>query len=103
MPFALEQRTYRDQLRDWHTKYGNGPADGDQEFEAYLERSYAEAADHNARVNDAKSGYLFRANTFIVYCVILTVATFCFFAVHRELTPPAAQRIEIVNPPLVRR
>jgi hypothetical protein len=97
MPLALEQRNYRDQLREWHTKFGNGPADGDREYEAYLERLYAEAADHNARVNDAKSAFLYRANTSIVYFVILTVATFVPYAAHRALVPPVAQKIEIVD------
>jgi len=99
MPFALEGRTYRDRLRHWHATYGNGSHEGDREYEEYLERLYAEAADHNACVNLAKSEYLFQANTSVVYCVILTVTTFVPFAVHRVLRPVAVQKIEIINPP----
>jgi len=76
---------------------GTARADGDREYEAYLEGLYAEAADNNARVNIAKSAFLYRANTSIVCFVFLTVATFVPFAAHRALAPPAAQKIEIVN------
>ncbi len=99
MPFALEQRTYREGLREWHTKYGNGPDEGDREWVEYLERLYAEAADHNAGMNLIKSDYLFRANGAIIKCVICAVLAFVLFATHRALSPAAPQRIEIVGRP----
>jgi hypothetical protein len=101
MPLALERWRYRDQLRDWHTKYGTGPEAGDQEFGEYLERLYAEAADHNAGINLAKSEYLFRANQSIVRCAIFTVFAFVPFTVHRGSTPNQAQKVEIINRPRV--
>jgi hypothetical protein len=99
MPFALEQRTYREALREWHTQYGEGPAEGDREWVEYLERLYAEAADHNAGMNLLKSEYLFRANGAIIRCAIFAVLAFVPFAAHRALSPAAPQRIEIVNQP----
>jgi hypothetical protein len=97
MPFALESRTYRDALRDWHARYGNGPHEGDREYEDYLERLYAEAADHNAYENAAKSEHLFRANTFVVCCVISAAVTFVPFAIHRVSSPAVVHKIEITN------
>lgn len=83
LPFALEIRSYRDDLRHWYATYGGGSDEAEKEFEEYLERLNAEAADHNARINLEKSEYLFRANTWLVYCVILTVAAFVPFTAHR--------------------
>ena len=97
MPFALEQWRYRDALRVWHTENGNGPDDGDREWEAYFEELYAQAADHNAGMNLARSDYLFRANSAIVRCVISVVIAFVPFTLHRVTSPPPAQRIEMVN------
>jgi len=51
MPFPLTQHAYRDELREWHTKNGKGPQDGDREWEDAIEFQYAQAADHNARLN----------------------------------------------------
>ncbi len=98
-PLALKMRTYRDGLRVWHGTYGKGPNEGDLEYNEYLERSYAEAADHNASVNLAKSEYLFRANSSVIFCVILSVITFLPFAIHRLMSPAVAQKIEIINQP----
>ena len=97
MPFALERRKYRDALRDWHSRYGSGPGEGDREYEDYLERLYAEAADHNAYENAAKSEYLFRANTSVVCCVISAAVTFVPFAIHRVLRPAVVLKVEITN------
>jgi hypothetical protein len=99
MPFALDMRRYRDGLREWHKLYGAEPDEGDREYEKYLEHQYAEAADHNASQNLAKSEYLFRANAALVRCVILTAVTFVPFAIHRLSSPTVAQKIEIINRP----
>ncbi len=96
-PFAREQRDYRLALRDWYSKQGKDPSEGDKEYAAWIENLYVEAADHNARTNYDKSEYLFRANAAVVKCLILAVLTFLPFATHRILTPPPTQKVEIVK------
>ena len=98
MPFALQQKEYRDQLREWHAKYGGGAHEGDVEYENYLERLYAEAADGNARVNTVKSEYLFSANASLIVCVILTAIAFLPYAVSRRLVSEPVQKVQIVEP-----
>lgn len=98
MPFALQRKEYRDQLREWHAKYGGGAHEGDVEYENHLERLYAEAADRNADVNTVKSEYLFSANASLIVCVILTAIAFLPYAVSRRLVSEPVQKVQIVEP-----
>lgn len=95
MPFAMQLKEYRDELRQWNITYGT--ADGDREWEEFLEDSYAHHADFNANVNEIRSKYLFRARGAIVGCAVSTVLAFVPFAIHRALSPTPPQRIEVVN------
>ena len=99
MPFALERKEYRDQLREWHVEYGGGTQDGDREYEDYLERLYAEAADRNAYVNTVKSEYLFRANASLIVCVVWTAIAFLPYAFSRRLDSEPVQKVQIVESP----
>ena len=98
MPFALQRKEYRDQLREWHAKYGGGAGEGDVEFANYIERLYAEAADRNAYVNTVKSEYLFSANASLILCVILTAIAYLPYAVSRRLVSEPVQKVQIVEP-----
>ncbi|MCK8515854.1 hypothetical protein M0534_05885 [Methylonatrum kenyense] len=77
---AMRLREYHQALGNWHTKYGDGKAAADKDFDDYLEQSYARAGDHNAQLNEARSADLFRAHRAMIFAAVFAGAAFLPFA-----------------------
>jgi hypothetical protein len=86
IPFALDCKSYRDDLRGWYAVQGGDAASADAEFRHYIEEQYAAAADHNGRVNAAKSAHLYKANAAVICCGLLVLAALVPFWLHRATT-----------------
>jgi hypothetical protein len=98
MPSPLERHNFNDELKAWHRV--NGHERGAQaDFEAYLEDSYARAADHNYFVNQAKSEFLFRANAATIYCALLLALAFIPFALYEMSKPEQTYTIDVRQVP----
>jgi len=89
LPFPLDCKKYRDELRAWYAAQGMDPASADAEFRDYIEEQCAVAGDHNSRVNVVRSAHLYQANTAVICCGLLVLAALVPFWVHRaNLTTP---------------
>jgi hypothetical protein len=83
LPFALDCKRYRDELRGWYAAQGMDTAAADAESRSYIEDQCAVAVDHNSRVNAARSAHLYQANAAVICCGLFVLAALVPFWVHR--------------------
>lgn len=92
---AMRLREHHLALREWHEEYGQGKEGANSDFDEYLEKSYAIAGDHNARLNEARSADIFRAHRAMIFSGVFVGAAFLPFSygVHDQNQEPIQVRI----------
>jgi hypothetical protein len=98
LALAQDLEVYRRQLSQWHLEFGEGEATAEEEYRRYVQDALATAADHNASVNSAKSEYLFRANTALIYCGVLVGLSFLPYAYREQSLPEPVYKVQLVTP-----
>jgi hypothetical protein len=94
---ALQLHAYHQKLRDWHEEFGNGALVADREFDEHLQMRYAQTADHNARVNEQRSQYLFLTTQRVIFSGVFTGIALLPFSANIQLRPEPPQRLELSN------
>jgi hypothetical protein len=65
---------YHQQLVEYYRAIGSDPVEADNELEKQINEQYAQYATQNTQNNDSKSEYLHRANSSLIYSLILVLA-----------------------------
>ncbi|HET6763573.1 MAG TPA: hypothetical protein VFH27_07865 [Longimicrobiaceae bacterium] len=94
---ALQLHAYHQKLRAWHVEFGNGALVADREFDDHLQMRYAETSDHNARVNEQRSQYLFLTTQRVIFAGVFTGIALLPFSANIQLRPEPPQRLELSN------
>jgi hypothetical protein len=89
-------RAHHEALRDWHEKYGDGRLRGDREFDEYLESKYADATEHNQRINDYRSDQLFLGQRWMIFTAIVTGLAAMAFVANQQLRDKTPERLILV-------
>lgn len=83
-------------LRAWHEAHGQGRLLGDREFEDMLEKAYAEAAEHNQRINEYRSDQLFLGRRWMISAAVATALSALTFLVNQQVREKSPEEIVIV-------
>ncbi|HET7463993.1 MAG TPA: hypothetical protein VFJ82_22245 [Longimicrobium sp.] len=90
-------RRHHNELRDWHEAYGQGRLRGDREFEEYLERAYAEATEHNQRVNEYRGDQLYLGRRWMIFAAVATGMSAIPFLVNQQVREKTPEQFVIVT------
>lgn len=94
MAYWRQDTAYLQTLGELETARGilsqRDPATLEAEFADYVRRSIIEATDLNARSNDRRAGYLYRARTALLITVILTALLGLLYVVDQVKNPTPA-------------
>ena len=93
----LRLRRHHDELRAWHQQYGEGPLRGDREFAEYLEKTYAEATEHNQRINEYRGDQLYLGQRWMIVAAIATGAAWTACVANQQLHDEPPQRVVVTE------
>ncbi len=89
---------YRDELIEWHTRYGRGAQDGKEEAESQLEAQYADYATTNFDTNNRKAEYRFRATTALMLAALFLGLAYIPYIVHLRTSAETVYTVRVVPP-----
>jgi hypothetical protein len=89
-------RAHHEALQAWHETHGEGRLRGDREFEEFLENAYAEAAEHNQRINEYRGDQLFLGRRWMIFAAVGTVLSALTFLVNQQVREKPPEEIVVV-------
>jgi hypothetical protein len=89
-------RTQHAALQAWHEAHGQGRLLGDREFEDFLEKAYAEAAEHNQRINEYRGDQLFLGRRWMIFAAVATGLSALTFLVNQQVREKPPEEIVVV-------
>lgn len=99
MPLPIELHKYRNGLRAFHVGKQEAARLADSDFDSNIERRYAEAASFNAKVNIARSNWLYLVHSRLINASLFTILAIPLFAWNARSSDEKPQRVEIVGFP----
>lgn len=100
IPSAIETENYRQKLIETYKEYEDGESLAEQYFDEYIYKYYNECSSVNTKVNDIRSEFLHKCNTYLILSSLPLVAAFLIFTLAGidKNTVDKEYKIKITNP-----
>jgi hypothetical protein len=101
LPTSEELRDYRERLEQYYQTESHNLAGIDAEMESYIRAAYARCAHKNTINNDSKSGYLYKANGFLILTLICGLLCTVPYLWAKTNQPERVEKVNVVNFPIL--
>ncbi|MBU4316123.1 MAG: hypothetical protein KKF30_02480 [Proteobacteria bacterium] len=100
IPSAIETENYRQKLIETYKEYDDGESIAEQYFDEYIYKYYNECSSLNTKVNDTRSEFLHKCNTYLILSALPLVAAFLIFTLAGidKNSVDKEYKIKITNP-----
>ncbi len=100
IPSAIETENYRQKLIETYKEYEDGESIAEKYFDEYIYKYYNECSSLNTKVNDKRSEFLHKCNTYLILSALPLVAAFLIFTLSGidKNTVDKEYKIKITNP-----
>lgn len=100
IPSAIETENYRQKLLETYKEYDDGESIAEQYFDEYIYKYYNECSSVNTKVNDIRSEFLHKCNTYLILSALPLVLAFLIFTLAGidKNSVDKEYKIKITNP-----